>query len=70
MISEVDVQDFTNPWLPVYCDQCQHCLKVLTVLAHRYVLTYCSLNGNTLTNDDKVRISRPVDCPLEGGDGD
>jgi hypothetical protein len=71
MISEVDLQDMNNPWIPVYCDQCQESHKVLTLLGHRYVLTYCGISGKTLANDETIRIPRPQDCPLnqEGGDG-
>ena len=64
MISEVDLQDINNPWLPVYCDQCQESHKALTLLGHKYMLTYCNLTGHTLSTDDTVRIPRPAHCPL------
>ena len=64
MISEVDLQDINNPWLPVYCNQCRESHKVLTLLGHKYVLTYCGINGKTLSNEEIAIIQRPTDCPL------
>jgi hypothetical protein len=64
MISNVDMQDMNNPWIPIYCNQCQESHKVLTLLGHQYVLTYCNLTGHTLSADDTVRIPRPAHCPL------